>query len=93
MQLAADSLVIATTLCSFIKVVVEAVAVVGDSQAHRKDHCRRGSVRRDQHKAALGLPVVEQQVAVLAVTVARLLHFDCYLGYPRMRSRNHSFPG
>ena len=91
MQLTADSLAIATTLSSFIKVEVEAVA--GDLQARRKDHCRRGSLRKDQHRVTLGLPVLRQKEAtVLAVTVARR-HFDYWPDYPRMRSRNHSFPG
>ena len=85
MQLTADSLVIATTLSSFIKVEVEAVAVavVGDSRARRKDHCRRGSLRRGQHRVALSSPVLRQwEVAVVAVTVARR-HFDCWPDYLR----------
>ena len=72
MQLIADSLAIATTLSSSIKVEV----VVGDSRARRKDHCRRGSVRKDQHRVVLGLPELRQQVAVLVITVAQP-HFDC----------------
>ena len=88
-------MVIATTLGSFINIEAEAevVAVAGDSRARRKDHCRRGSLHRGQHRVALGSPVLRQQeVAVLAITVARR-HFDCWLDYPRTRSRNHSFPG
>ena len=83
MQLTADSLVIATTLSSFIKVEVE--AVVEDSRARRKDHCRRGSLRRGQHRVALSSPVLRQwEVAVVVVTVAQR-HFDCWPDYPRIR--------
>ena len=76
MQLIADSLVIATTLSSSIKVEVVVAVVAGDSRARRKDHCRRGSVRKDQHRVVLGLPEPRQQVAVLVITVAQP-HFDC----------------